>query len=416
MKRVIFLIESFPTKRSANVMCDTIIIKEFIKKGYDVTVVCDRFYSEVTEEDIDGIHIIRRNRNIFFTLFTWSRMQNNTKIERMVFKLKRIVMRIKQIITIPIYPCEDPINCLKLFLFVKKILKENNYDILVSEYNGFSTLVVGYLLKKRIANIHFVPIFWDPLSIKILPKYLPKKYSRKRLKRIEDKIVHISDKLIMMESYKNKLDISSDNQVISFLSLPYLSEELLSKKNLTYKNDIIEVVYGGILDEKTRNPLKALEILNELDNIKFNVTFIGHGTGMALVKKNISKFNFKIKLISYLPKEKYIEYLEKSDIFLNIGNNIENAIPSKLIEYIAYRKPIISFSSIENDSCLPYIEKYKLGINIFTNDDLSINKGKLNKFFSTTIKDTIDVNELKTVFWQNRPESFINKITEGMED
>jgi hypothetical protein len=71
--------------------------------------------------------------------------------------------------------------------------------------------------------------------------------------------------------------------------------------------------------------------------------------------------------------------LNQADILVNIGNNSALQLPSKIIEYIFYEKPILNFVSIKNDSSLKTMKDYP-ALTIY----------KKNKIISKRLVDKIE--------------------------
>ena len=59
--------------------------------------------------------------------------------------------------------------------------------------------------------------------------------------------------------------------------------------------------------------------------------------------KNISK---NIHFLGKKRKEDIIRIYQEADILVNIGNSIDNQMPSKIFEYISTGKPILNFYKI----------------------------------------------------------------------
>ena len=45
----------------------------------------------------------------------------------------------------------------------------------------------------------------------------------------------------------------------------------------------------------------------------------------------------------------------QADVLLNLGNAVDNQLPSKLFDYFAAGKPVLHLCVIENDPALPYL-------------------------------------------------------------
>jgi hypothetical protein len=73
--------------------------------------------------------------------------------------------------------------------------------------------------------------------------------------------------------------------------------------------------------------------------------------------------------------------MHHSDFLINIGNTTFYQLPSKVAEYLASQKPIINFSSIENDSSKKLLVGFQDTLNINSVTDIySENEQKLLSF------------------------------------
>ena len=97
--------------------------------------------------------------------------------------------------------------------------------------------------------------------------------------------------------------------------------------------------------------------------------------------------------------------MQSSDILINIGNNVINQVPSKLFDYISTGKPIINFCKSKNCPTIPYINMYRLGLNIIEGED-AIDRQALivSQFIKEHNKERMNFDEIKTTFLKNTPE------------
>ena len=55
-------------------------------------------------------------------------------------------------------------------------------------------------------------------------------------------------------------------------------------------------------------------------------------------------------------------WVGQADILLNLGNAVDNQIPSKLFEYFATGRPILHLAAGSRDTALPYLARYPLAL------------------------------------------------------
>ena len=197
--KILFILQSFPSKRSANVLCDEKIIRELLLDGrYEIHCLSSQYEYQNLKEKIGGINICRVKRGKHWNEFTLAKKTDADKRSKFIIKSQRMLMRLAQFFAVPIYPRVQV--CLG-HKFAKEALKlhyKENFDIVISEYHGEETLYAGYELKKKCPEIKFMPIFWDALAMKQPAKYLPKGFAVKRLQKSEQKVAAVADRIIQM--------------------------------------------------------------------------------------------------------------------------------------------------------------------------------------------------------------------------
>ena len=115
-KKILFLIQWYPSFRSANVNCDTNVMKELLRTNkYEIYCLSYKPKTRPSYEYIDGFHIYRFKRS-----YWWTKIQNlaekqEIKQHKLLFKFNRLLLRLRQLITIPIYPITEPLLCLHYY-------------------------------------------------------------------------------------------------------------------------------------------------------------------------------------------------------------------------------------------------------------------------------------------------------------
>ena len=92
-------------------------------------------------------------------------------------------------------------------------------------------------------------------------------------------------------------------------------------------------------------------------------------------------------------------------MLLTIGNKGSDQMPSKTVEYIGYRKPILFFYADDNDTSLRYFNNYPDVCKIDVRKDLLANSHKLAVFINE-VHGEITYEELMKVkvFRDSTPE------------
>lgn len=415
MKKILFTIQWFPSLKSANVLCDEEIIKELKKdSNKEIHLLVPRAYGQQKYEYIDGIHVHRFKRNFFWTWYTWAKMNSGKAMGNLILKIQRVILRIRQLIFIPIYPIYEP---LFIRTFSKKTIElheQIDFDIVISEHNGIETLLAGYNLKKKYNNVKYLPILWDPILGKTYARYLPEKYAHKELKKFENSILYTADIVVSMASNKQYLSMFMGNgflfNKIRFLDLPRLSKPSLRAKDSIYiQCDSLNFVYAGVISLPDRDPYTLLESLDALENMNINVIIF---TARDIIRlNNRQKFeNIKVTYYDYIDRCQLLSVYEAADFFINLGDSNSNMLPSKIFEYMSYGKPIISTYLTEDDCTIKYLHRYPLCYLFNQNHPQPVRK--LKQFIIDNKDVRLEYDKVIEIFPQNTPKSYVDLINE----
>lgn len=418
VKKILFTIQWYPPKDSANVLCDDKIIQELLKtEEYEIHCLVYRTNGSEKFEIINGVRIHRFSRGLYFKYYLWAG-EKKSKIGAVI---NRIVLRIKQIFTIPIYPCYEPLATRKIVREAKKLHKKEKFDIVISEHHGFDTLYAGHALKKYDPNIKFISILWDPFTGKEPAKYLPKGYAEKKLLKSEKKILSNADCIIAMESSREYHEKMSKNKAYydkyRFLDIPGIVKPKEASTDAKFMDEAkINIVYSGVLSLPERDPSYIVELLNETKFAKdINLVFFAIGNGVDKLQTLKEKFKGNLVINGYVSREEISAVYHKADVLLNLGGSNPYMVPSKIFEYMSYGKLILSTYYIDHESSKKYFEQYPLALCVDVRKDMDDNKTALEEFMECNFHKTIDFDEVKKSFPDNLPESYVHLIEETIK-
>lgn len=110
------------------------------------------------------------------------------------------------------------------------------------------------------------------------------------------------------------------------------------------KDGITTYMYAGILEPVTGVDI-LLKAFSKIDNPSIRLKISGKGSLQKLVE-DAAKQDHRISYLGCVPYEEYLSNLKQADVLVNPRNmNLpenENNFPSKIMEYLATGKPIIS--------------------------------------------------------------------------
>lgn len=415
MKKILFTIQWYGIPShiatSANALCDKNVIAELKKnKDYEIHVLSYGVSGFPLEENIDGVYVHRFKRGLLWDSYV--RNRNNKSFScRILNKVNRIFLRIKQIIFIPIFPNFGPVHTLHYEREAIKLHKKYNFDVVLSEFNGIDSVYAGLAIKKKFPQITYIPLCWDSISGGRLVRFLPQNLCLKLRRRAECKVMKWADAAIVMRSsqpFHNKYTskYSYYNKFI-FLDVPYFVVRKNTPKIKEHGN-AIRMLFSGTMTDRSPKPL--FEVLS-LINRKFEFLFICHSEFHSMLLSYNGKYsNIDIRCLPYMSHEELSKYQEESDVLINFGVSNLNAVSGKIFDYMTTGKAIISTAKFENEACIPYLKKYPLAFVLYEYADKDSNVQMITEFLGRIENSIVDVNKIRGEFVENDPQTYVRFI------
>lgn len=108
------------------------------------------------------------------------------------------------------------------------------------------------------------------------------------------------------------------------------------------QNEIPHFAYAGGLIPGRRDPKEFLEFLvNYTKPYKFHI----YTNQVGLVQSYADRSKGRIEIKAYLPRKELLFELSKLEFVVNFENAGQKQIPSKIIDYVIIKKPILSINS-----------------------------------------------------------------------
>ena len=258
-----------------------------------------------------------------------------------------------------------------------KNIDPNEYDFIISVLGGkfFETVAVLKYCKKYKKPFGIYQL--DPcMNNKGEPK--SNHYSRIKFEKTLYKHAKfiITTPIIFWEHQSDSLCTHLDK--VFPLEFPLVSPNI--RVETTADKDVTKCLYCGSLYSNIRTPDYLLDLLAEsLTKGKIELTFVG---------RNCDTFSslrpeLPIKWLGVVSSDEAKQMVDEAHVLINIGNTIDNQVPSKIFDYISSGKPIINLYKIKNCPTLKYLDKYPLALNIFENKDCFVeNVQKIDSFLA----------------------------------
>lgn len=394
MSRIVVLSSIYLGKASTNGLCAQNIVEALTYMGHDVHVIC---YPDPEVTNESNIHSI-----------CYDQLPHKGLFRRLCERLKKVLFLAG---SSPKFFL-DYVKVNQYFLKLKDIESRNKIDAVVAMFFPLETVEALSLFKKSNKNIKSIIFELDSIFDGIAqgsPFY--NLYDRSYKKWLST-VYNTVDDVIVMRSH---MDSWEKNFAHSFHSKLHESDipVLLPTPSITVKRKDVSFLYAGLLDRKYRSPKYLLSVLSELSKRNnFTFTFYSKGDCENMIA-TVSKENRNIRQMGYVKKEELEKAFNDAMFLINIGNSISNSVPSKLISYISYKKPIIHFSSQEDDICNFYLKEYPLSLIIRQENSIEESCSQIISFiekFNNSDYNDLDIEE---IFKMNTPKfsaSLINSI------
>ena len=238
--------------------------------------------------------------------------------------------------------------------YLKKYLKENNFDAVVTTGPPHSVHLIGLELKKEFPNLKWIADFRDPWTEISYYRHLKlTKSSDKKHRSLEQKVFKTAD-ITLATSYTDADNFRKKgaNAFCVTNGFDGFENALNAKKNTKFT-----LSYIGVL-EQLRNPeilwstLSQIIQENEAFKSDFELKFVGRVDDKILNEIENSKLKNSLNNVGYLSHLEANAEMQNSDVLLMTNFPDESSkgiIPGKIFEYLATGKPILSFGPKESD-------------------------------------------------------------------
>lgn len=365
MTRLLFIMQSYPSARSANVLCDTRILMQLqASRDYELHVLCMRHPGQPLKEEINGLFVHRLPMGWLFEQDSKVRSEEDSARKRVVIWAARLRMRLRQVAHVASYPCYDTKGARIFAEAAESLYSAYGYDLVASEHYGFETMYAGLMLKEHHPEVRYLQFFWDSMSGGFRPKYLPGPFIDRRRHGLEKRILETADASVAMTSHERGLLATAygreafEDGRLRFLGIPYLfdvADSVSCNNPLSFVKDRKNLLFVGNLWGRDPEPLvKALAAAGRDDVVLWLVS----GTDGAGLCSRLSGYGVDVRYHPYVEHDQLIAALCEADVLVNFGVSNPNAISGKIIEYIGCCKPILSTYAIDDEACLPILETY----------------------------------------------------------
>lgn len=390
MSNIVFLTTIYLGKPSANGICARNLINELRKMENNVDIICyedaGRILNKNEDNNKSNIYTINYNQNprtlssqllhkvkkrALQALGFTSSVVDESLVEKYYQKLLEIDSKKKIDVIVAMYFPLESVQAMTKYKSINTSVKTLVYELdSVADGVGQSRCSI---LTERTHEKWLTEMYYLVDYIFIMQSHL--EYWKKRFRSVFGKKLHVVDIPVLLDRNRSK-----------------------SSGSL-----IVEMIYAGVIDKKYRSPSYMLSVFRELSKyLDFEFSIFSKGD----CEEEIVKASKEIKGVmqrGFVSSEELDSEIMKSDILISLGNSFSNSVPSKLLTYIAYGKPIIHFSSQLLDVCDFYLKNYPLALVIRNSMPIEESSAKILSFINETKGREVDIELVKTMYLLSTP-------------
>lgn len=395
MSRFVLLTRFYLGAATANGICARNIVNELRRRNHDVEVICYEDNKDKKSAEI-GTYIVDGTGNCLETSFVH---KFSTAMEMFLGRVPNTDIKLVS----------------NYYGALTEINNKNPIDALVAVYFPRECVEAMCLFKEEHKSVKAIIYELDSVGDGISSAPFKNIYRRNCMKWMSKAYEKIDNIIIMQshEPYWRNIYGSRFSHKMQTADIPVLTE----KRRNEAHNAKISMIYAGLIKKKYRSPSFLLSVLEELkDRLNYEFSFYSRGDCADELIEAAAN-NKKILNKGYVPQEILDEVILASDVLVSIGNASSRCVPSKVITYISYGKPIIHFASQKDDVCNEYFEKYKLALVVDQTRPVEEACKNILEFLERIQGVTVEYAEIKKMFYQCTPEYsagiIIDTIVEG---
>lgn len=206
-------------------------------------------------------------------------------------------------------------------------------------------------------------------------------------------------------NYKKKKTLGWDLSKVAALELPI---EIFGEREYCKRDEII-CVFAGYLYGNIRDASFTLELFSRFSDKNIKLVLLGSGQEELVEEYKVGKLNGRLFPLGQKSPKDCDKILQEADVLVNIGNRVNDYLPSKLMHYIGFGKAILNIVASQGCPSLSYMDKYELSLSVMEQKELSLETvSQVEKWIKENYRKRMSGDNIKLKF----SECFSNYIAE----
>ena len=295
---------------------------------------------------------------------------------------------------------------------IRRAVRLSDYDAVIS----FSAPILAHGCASRMirgTGKRWIAVCFDPYFDH---RIFGKEYLEER-KRREEKTMEPAEKVLVMvptDGDYRRAGVAFAEKMQGF-EVPGIE---IAEPSAADTAGSVRCGFFGSMYREIRDPREAISLFSEVSmDPEIDVTFAGHLEGFS--EEELFPENGGVRYMGTLHGEDLRRTYAETDVLINIGNSVDNQIPSKIFEYIGTGKPIINLYKTPECPTLPYLTRYPLALNLFEGDipkDLPGKAKQVRTFCLETRGKRVSAEEIRETFAENTFGHFAETIRQILEE
>lgn len=304
------------------------------------------------------------------------------------------------------YPLYFPSNIKWYGNTIDRALSENCYDAIIAVLRPLD----GAFACAKYTNMLIYEL--DSVSNNDDNEHGYRRFLRPRTLHLEQALYEKASYIFHMYSHKAHYSHRRYQRFAhksAFLDIPQMVDEKIEDRAVG-DGDPVKILYSGILTARMRSPEYAITLMKELIRqgaVKAEMNFYSRGNCEDMLEEAQRETEGAVHQHGYVSLEELNAAVGETDFLLSIGNTMSGkvtSLPSKVISYMSYGKPIIHIDGGRNDTAKEYLAKYPLVLVIDPAADLQENVKKLQSFLENSIGKRVPFTDIERIFERNTPD------------
>lgn len=233
---------------------------------------------------------------------------------------------------------------------VSSIISERCISAVIATNNPIYAHKVLKWISEKYADILCFPIWLDPYFKRYSKGSFLWNYTASLLER---KLFKHFDRIFSLpESFVGDYNITRYKEKHILFEIPFINnvDSFITNK---------EIIFAGSVVPGLREPDIPFQIIMDiLPSIDDDIVFYFYINCPEKFKSFEKESNGRIRICSFISREELGKKLANSYMLLIIGNMNSFQMPSKVVEYISYKKPLVFFQFEQNDPSCRYLNLY----------------------------------------------------------